>query len=99
LLDCDRGFNCDGFRYIGASFAHQLLVDEYGMDKYIDWNLAIARDLPDFNWRTMHKTPDIAEKGRRMFEESFQEHFGIDINTWEREVFAPYVLEHYQFPS
>jgi hypothetical protein len=99
MQECDSGYECDGFRYVGASFAHQLLVDEFGMDKYIEWNLAIARDLPDFNWRTMHKTPDIAQKGRTMFEESFQEHFGIDINTWEKTVFAPYVLEHYKLPS
>jgi hypothetical protein len=74
-------------------------VDEFGMDKYIDWNLAIARDLPDFNWKTMHKTPDIAEKGRRMFEEIFQEKFGIDVNKWEREVLAPYVLANYHAPG
>jgi hypothetical protein len=96
---CDSGKNCDGFRYIGASFAHELLVTEFGMEKYIEWNLAIARDLPDFNWRTMSSTPDIAEKGRRMFEEYFEAHFAIDINTWEREVLAPYILEHYQLPS
>ncbi len=93
---CDSGKNCDGFRYLGASFAHELLVNEYGIDKYIEWNLAIARDLPDFNWRTMGSTPDIAQKGGKMFADYFEEFFGIDIDTWEKEVFAPYVLENYQ---
>jgi hypothetical protein len=34
-----------------------------------------------------------------MFEESFQEHFETDIDTWEKEVLAPYLLEHYQLSN
>ena len=95
LYDCDHGKNCDGFRYLGASFAHQLLVNEYGVEKYLAWNLALAEQLPDFDWKVMHERPDDVQRGTRLFASLFEEFFGSDLETWEREVFAPYVLEHY----
>lgn len=95
MYECDHGKNCDGFRYLGASFAHQLLVNEFGVKKYLDWNLALADQLPDFNWKEMQNRHDDVEKGRRLFAELFEQHFKIDIVTWENEVLAPYLLEHY----
>lgn len=96
MYDCDYGKKrCDGFRYLGASFAHQLLVNAYGVETYLAWNLALAEQLPDFNWKVMHERPDDVQRGTRLFATLFEEFFGLDLETWEREVFAPYVLEHY----
>lgn len=96
MWECDYGKKrCDGFRYLGASFAHQLLVNEHGVEKYLAWNLAIADQLPDFNWKVMHERQDDVDRGTKLFASLFEEFFGSDLETWEREVFAPYVLEHY----
>jgi hypothetical protein len=93
IYACSHGESCEGYKYLGASFAHELLVNTYGIDKYFEWNYAMAEQLPDFNWKTM--TQANQERGQEMFEEIFLSSFGVDVNTWEKDQFAPYLLEHY----
>lgn len=96
LLDCDSGKRCEGFRYLAASFAHELLVNEYGAEKYLAWNLDLADQLPDFAWDGKWKSSNEQQNGVKLFEKIFKDHFGIEITKWEREVFSPYVLENYK---
>ena len=94
MQKCSFGGSCQGFKYFGASLAHELLVNSYGIDKYIDWNLALAERLPDFTWRNM---PDeTMQQGLREFDAIFEEFFGIDIDQWERDELSPYILKTYQ---
>jgi hypothetical protein len=91
--ECDNTGKCNGFRYFGASLAHELLVNTYGIETYLNWNLALAERLPDFFWRGMDE--ETGRLGRMQFEDIFEEFFGIDIDTWEQTEFASLVLETY----
>ena len=91
--ECDKTGKCNGFRYFGASLAHELLVNTYGIDTYLDWNLEIAERLPDFFWRGMDE--ETARQGNLQFAEIFEEFYGVDIDAWEQTVFASLVLETY----
>jgi hypothetical protein len=91
--ECDKTGKCNGFRYFGASLAHELLVNTYGIDTYLNWNLALAERLPDFFWRGMDE--ETSRLGNLQFEEIFEEFFGTDIDTWEQTEFASLVLETY----
>lgn len=91
---CDRPDVCNGFRYIGASMAHELLVNTYGMDAYFAWNRDMAERLPPMNWRSFDEQK--AKIGNRLFPKIFEENFGIALDTWEREQLAPYLIENYR---
>jgi hypothetical protein len=91
---CENGGNCNGFSYFGGSLAHELLVNSFGIEKYMDFNLAIADRLPDYFWKGMKETERKA--GIKGFGEAFKEFFGTEIEEWERTSLAPYVLEVYQ---
>jgi len=90
---CDGGGQCDGFRYFGASLAHELLVKTFGMDAYFEWNLALASDLPDFDWNGMPES--VRNEGAAGFARLFEEHFGIELAKWEQSDYADYLLENY----
>lgn len=91
--ECDRTGQCNGFRYFGASLAHELLVNTFGIDAYLNWNRAIAERLPNFYWRGMDEQS--VREGREGFSEAFLEFFGEDIDSWEKNELATYVLETY----
>ena len=91
--ECSKTGKCDGFRYFGASLAHELLVTTFGIDTYLNWNLAIAERLPDFFWQGMDE--ESMQKGNEGFETAFQEFFGVDIETWENTSLASFVLDTY----
>lgn len=91
--ECEKTGKCNGFRYFGASLAHELLVNTYGIDTYLEWNLEIAERLPDFFWRGMDE--ETARQGNLQFAEIFEEFYGVDIDAWEQTVFASLVLETY----
>lgn len=91
---CENGGNCNGFSYFGGSLAHELLVTSFGIDKYMDFNLAIANRLPDYFWRGMNDAD--RKTGIKGFEKTFQEFFGTEIEDWERNSLAPFVLDVYQ---
>ena len=93
INECNKTGKCNGFRYFGASLAHELLVNTYGIETYLNWNLALAESLPDFFWRGMDE--ETARLGNLQFEEIFEEFFGTDIGTWEQTEFASLVLETY----
>lgn len=93
MAKCNGEFNCDGFRYFGASLAHELLVNTFGMEKYFAWNVALAKELPDFNWRGM--TEKVTEEGQSGFARLFEEYFDVDIQEWERTQLASYILANY----
>ena len=63
------------------------------MEKYIDWNLAIAERLPNFYWRGMDES--VRNEGNQGFENAFREFFGTDLDTWENTELASFVLETY----
>jgi hypothetical protein len=93
LKECDRVDECNGFRYFGASLAHELLINTYGIETYHEWNRDLDNQLPDYVWGN---TPqDLQELGSRLFAELFEEHFGVDIDVWEKDVYAPYLVEQY----
>jgi len=91
--ECNKTGKCNGFRYFGASLAHELLVSTYGIETYLNWNLALAERLPDFFWRGMDE--ETARLGNLQFEDIFEEFYGTDINTWEQTELARLVLETY----
>lgn len=93
FLSCQRA-NCDGLRYIGSSFAHELLVNTYGMETYFAWNKDMAATLPPMNWRNFDQ--ETSDLGQELFPEIFEKHFGVDINTWERDHYMPYLVENYR---
>lgn len=93
LLSCQRG-GCEGLRYIGASFAHELLVNTYGIEAYFAWNRDMAESLPPMNWRNYD--PETDRKGQVIFREVFERNFGLDLETWEKDHYAPYLLENYR---
>lgn len=93
FVACQRA-SCDGLRYIGSSFAHELLVNSYGMEAYFAWNKDMAATLPPMNWRNYDQ--EKSDLGQKLFPELFEKHFGIDIETWEREHYMPYLLENYR---
>ena len=86
--------NCDGLRYIGSSFAHELLVNSYGMETYFAWNQDMAATLPPMNWRNYDQ--EKSDIGQKLFPEIFEKHFGIDLETWERDYYMPYLIENYR---
>jgi hypothetical protein len=90
---CQRA-NCDGLRYIGSSFAHELLVNSYGMETYFAWNQDMAATLPPMNWRNYDQ--EKSDLGQKLFPEIFEKHFGIDLETWERDYYMPYLIENYR---
>lgn len=96
MKKCNSGANCQGLMYFGSSLAHELLVNTYGVDKYIAWNLALADRLPDFRWRETPQNESVMREGMRGFADAFKEFFGADIDEWERTEFAPYLLATYQ---
>jgi hypothetical protein len=91
---CDRPDVCNGLRYIGASMAHELLVNTYGMDAYFAWNKDMAERLPPMNYRNFDNQK--AEIGNRLFPEIFEDNFGIPLETWEKEQLYPYLIENYR---
>ena len=93
MSECNTSGTCDGFRYFAGSLAHELLVNTYGVDSYINWNLAIARELPDFKWYGMSES--VRQLGNAQFSELFLEYFGINIDTWEQTELAAYILGIY----
>lgn len=93
FLVCDRA-RCDGLRYIGSSFAHELLVNTYGMETYFVWNQDMAATLPPMNWRNFDR--EKSDLGQKLFPEIFEKHFGIDLETWERDYYMPYLIENYK---
>jgi hypothetical protein len=93
FLACQRA-NCDGLRYIGSSFAHELLVNTYGMETYFAWNKDMAATLPPMNWRNFDQ--EKSDLGQKLFPELFEKHFGVDLDTWERDYYMPYLIENYR---
>lgn len=93
FLDCQRG-NCDGLRYIGCSFAHELLINTYGMETYCAWNQDMATTLPPMNWRNFDQ--EKSDLGQKLLPELFEKHFGIDLETWEHDYYMPYLIENYR---
>jgi hypothetical protein len=93
FVTCQRA-NCDGLRYIGSSFAHELLVNSYGMETYFAWNQDMAATLPPMNWRNYDQ--EKSDLGQKLFPEIFEKHFGIDLETWERDYYMPYLIENYR---
>lgn len=93
LRKCDGPQECDGMRYVGSSFAHELLVNTYGLETYKTWNKAIAEQLPDFVWDGQPQ-PE-GDLGNKLFAELFLEHFEVEINQWEKEELSPYLLEQF----
>jgi hypothetical protein len=96
LKNCERSPNCQGLSYFGSSLAHELLVNTYGVEKYFAWNLALAKRLPDFLWRETPRNEVTMRQGVDGFAKIFKKVFGKDIDEWEREDFAPYLLVTYQ---
>ena len=96
LKNCERSPNCQGMSYFGSSLAHELLVNTYGVDKYFAWNLALADRLPDFLWRETPQNQAVMQEGIQGFAKIFKEFFEVDIDKWERNEFAPYLLATYQ---
>jgi hypothetical protein len=94
IKTCDEQYNCDGLRYIGASMAHELLVNSYGMDAYFAWNKGMAERLPPMNWRNFDNQK--ADLGNKLFPEIFEDTFGIPLETWEKEQLYPYLIENYR---
>jgi len=90
---CNRTGKCNGFRYFGASLAHELLVESFGIDSYLKWNEAIAERLPNFYWRGMDEVSRAL--GNQGFEDAFNEFFGVNIRTWETNDLAQFVFETY----
>jgi hypothetical protein len=93
FLACQRA-KCEGLRYIGSSFAHELLVNSYGMDAYFAWNKDMAATLPPMNWRNFDQ--EKSDLGQKLFPELFEKHFGIDLEIWERDFYMPYLIENYR---
>ena len=93
LRNCDGPQECDGFRYVGASFAHELLVNTYGIETYKAWNRAIAEQLPDFVWEG--QLQEERDLGNRQFAELFNEYFEIDIDQWEQVNYSEYLVEQF----
>lgn len=90
MNQCNTSGQCNGFRYFAGSLAHELLVNTYGVNTYIDWNRAIARDLPDFKWYGMSET--VRQAGNAQFASLFEDYFGVNIDTWERTDLSQYIL-------
>jgi hypothetical protein len=93
LKKCNGTQDCHGFRYIGASFAHELLVNTYGLDAYKGWNKALAKQLPDFHWQGQPQSE--TNQGNAMFADLFQEYFGVNIDTWERDTYSQYLVDQF----
>jgi len=91
MSNCDRSGTCDGFRYFAGSLAHELLVNSYGVDTYINWNIAMAKELPDFRWYGMSES--VRQQGSAQFASLFERYFDIDLTTWEQTELAAYVLD------
>jgi hypothetical protein len=96
MKKCNSGANCQGLMYFGSSLAHELLVNTYGVEKYFAWNLALAERLPDFLWRETPRNEAAMRAGTQGFAAAFKEFFGKDIDEWERNELAPYLLQTYQ---
>jgi hypothetical protein len=94
LKQCNNNTqNCQGLRYIGASFAHELLINTYGLDAYKAWNQAIAKQLPDFHWQGQPEEERV--QGNTMFAELFQQYFKVDIDDWEKNTYSQYLVDQF----
>jgi hypothetical protein len=93
LKKCSGKQDCNGLRYVGASFAHELLVNTYGLETYRAWNLALAEQLPDFVWQGQPEAERV--QGNKMFADLFQEYFGVNIDDWERDTYSQYLVDQF----
>jgi hypothetical protein len=93
LKKCNGRQNCEGLRYIGASFAHELLVNTYGLETYRAWNQALAEQLPDFVWSGQPEEKRV--QGNKMFADLFQEYFKVDIDDWEKNTYSQYLVDQF----
>jgi hypothetical protein len=54
----------------------------------------MAATLPPMNWRNYDQ--EKSDIGQKLFPEIFEKHFGIDLETWERDYYMPYLIENYR---
>jgi len=93
LKNCNGRQYCHGLNYIGGSFAHELLVNTYGLETYRAWNLALAEQLPDFVWQGQPEAERV--QGNKMFANLFQEYFGVNIDDWEKNSYSQYLVDQF----